>query len=294
MITFWEFIVEREAIRVRREEQKRPAPWTDDEILRDYSFTNIRRIHDPDTLYSLRSVAKVARTPHDYLWSTYAYRCLNRGETIDKYGLPRRTRASFRRWSRDLDAARRRREAIGSPVHLTFWSCAKRALGGPFMTDFMLSRAFAESESGVEAVRLLSTYRPALHIGPYVGALIVSDLVLQRKLRGYLGFDKHTTVPIGNGARIGLRIVLGEPPRKAHKLFAERGSASRRNRSFREAIKPDVLDEVKKLSAMSKNQTGLALTFIDIENCLCEYSRYARIAANLDGPWRRRLLRRNQ
>jgi hypothetical protein len=42
---FYAFIRERESIRLRRE-QGQPWPWTDDPILRQYKFTNVRREHD--------------------------------------------------------------------------------------------------------------------------------------------------------------------------------------------------------------------------------------------------------
>lgn len=42
---FFDFMKERELIRLRKEAGQ-PFPWTQDEILRDYKFTNVRRYHD--------------------------------------------------------------------------------------------------------------------------------------------------------------------------------------------------------------------------------------------------------
>ena len=42
---FYAFMREREAIRLRRLEGA-PPPWTEDPILREFSFTNIKREHD--------------------------------------------------------------------------------------------------------------------------------------------------------------------------------------------------------------------------------------------------------
>lgn len=43
---FWKYLVEREAIRLRRLHGEPQGRWTDDPIMRDYSFTNVKRHHD--------------------------------------------------------------------------------------------------------------------------------------------------------------------------------------------------------------------------------------------------------
>lgn len=42
---FYAFMLEREAVRLRKESGQ-PRPWTDDPILQEYKFTNVRRHHD--------------------------------------------------------------------------------------------------------------------------------------------------------------------------------------------------------------------------------------------------------
>lgn len=46
---FWEFMIERENIRLRREAGVPMAQWTQDEIFKTYSFTNVKRHHDRTT-----------------------------------------------------------------------------------------------------------------------------------------------------------------------------------------------------------------------------------------------------
>jgi hypothetical protein len=45
---FYSFLVKRETIRLAKEADA-PWPWTDDQILRDYKFTNVHRSHDKTT-----------------------------------------------------------------------------------------------------------------------------------------------------------------------------------------------------------------------------------------------------
>ena len=56
---FLDFIFEREEIRLRRAKGE-PGPWTDDPILREWSFTNIRREDDRVTKW----IAANWRKPH--------------------------------------------------------------------------------------------------------------------------------------------------------------------------------------------------------------------------------------
>jgi len=44
---FWQFIAERQKVWYRRVVEGRPAPWTDDDILQEYRFTNVYRELDP-------------------------------------------------------------------------------------------------------------------------------------------------------------------------------------------------------------------------------------------------------
>lgn len=280
--SFWGYVREREAIRVRRANGQSP-PWTSDVVLRDHSFTNVRRDDDPDTKRSIALVGEAARTPYDYVLRTYAYRCLNRQETFDRYGLP--TWRTLARWIDRLNEAAKRGEVLGSGKHLTFWSNASRAL---VRITPEIARRIYTSPNGIDAIRVMRAVRPTLYVGPYLGTLIVGDLALS----GWGGrFDRETLVPIANGARVGLAILDGADPSEAHALFKETGAASRRARSFEAGIASPLLERVFSLSLSSNREVGFPLTFMDIENCLCEFSRYARLASGLTGPWQRRIKR---
>lgn len=61
---FWEFIVERELIRMRRLLDLPREAWTDDWILRSFSFTNVKRIHDRTTQLLMREFYDAHRQEH--------------------------------------------------------------------------------------------------------------------------------------------------------------------------------------------------------------------------------------
>jgi hypothetical protein len=66
--TVLHWIKEREAIRKRREAGE-PPPWTDDAILRNYSFRNVQREHDRVTRHIAQNWREPARRRPESLHS---------------------------------------------------------------------------------------------------------------------------------------------------------------------------------------------------------------------------------
>src|SRR3990167_5591431 len=73
---FWAFVRERETIRERRAAGT-PPPWTDDPVLREYRFCNVRRADDAGTRFYVEHVARGARVEDDLLFRTILYRLVN-------------------------------------------------------------------------------------------------------------------------------------------------------------------------------------------------------------------------
>lgn len=83
---FTKFCVERESIRIRRELEGRPYPWTDDRILGTFSFCNVNREHDRVT----RWIDANIRQPYAYhplLWFNLCVaRLFNWPDTLRRIG----------------------------------------------------------------------------------------------------------------------------------------------------------------------------------------------------------------
>lgn len=63
---FWQFVNERESIRIRKESGA-AAPLTDDPRLRDYWFPNIRRTDDPTTLWIWVQARRIKSKQHQLM-----------------------------------------------------------------------------------------------------------------------------------------------------------------------------------------------------------------------------------
>ena len=82
------YIKERYAIRLRKESGK-PRPWTDDPILRDWRFTNIRREHDRESLWLINNIStNLDLSLQDKILNTIVFRIFSKHQTAEKLGLP--------------------------------------------------------------------------------------------------------------------------------------------------------------------------------------------------------------
>lgn len=82
---FFEYAREREAIRIRREVEGLPRPWTDDPILNTYRFCNVYREDDATTRWFRKWVRGPMADRPEVLLATVLFRWLNRvssGEAI--------------------------------------------------------------------------------------------------------------------------------------------------------------------------------------------------------------------
>src|SRR5437868_5997936 len=78
---FWHFVAERQSIYWKRRNGDFP-PWTENETLRDYFFTNVYRELDQGTQYYLKHIASLD-TLNDLVFDTLAYRYFNNEPTWD-------------------------------------------------------------------------------------------------------------------------------------------------------------------------------------------------------------------
>ena len=84
---FREFVIDRYRIHVLKDVKKQPAPWTDNPILREFKFTNVRREHDRTTKHLLALLEEHKDAPYnDKLMNIIMYRLYNKMETIDLIG----------------------------------------------------------------------------------------------------------------------------------------------------------------------------------------------------------------
>lgn len=81
-MAYLDFVEERHQVWVRRQ-QGQAGPWTTDPILASRKFTNVFRVLDPGSQYLLQALNEPGITAGDALARAYLYRMTNRPETWD-------------------------------------------------------------------------------------------------------------------------------------------------------------------------------------------------------------------
>lgn len=89
LLYLYNFIKRRYAIHLRKDILKKPAPWTTDEVLLEFRFTNIRREHDRESRWLIKNISTNPELSYeDKLLNSILFRLYNKHETSELIGMP--------------------------------------------------------------------------------------------------------------------------------------------------------------------------------------------------------------
>jgi hypothetical protein len=273
------YMIERENIR-HRKEAGAPPPWTDDPILREYSFTNVRRSEDRTTRQLLTEFYRpnaVGTRPGDVLFNCAMARFFGRAEAVVHLG-----------WQTDWDAGAvidRARQWSG-PLFTAAYVITNNGQSGDkvefvcrnVLTPLWHARhRIAEAtmrENGWEFLVGQLRQLPGLGGTGFMAKEVAQDFMLAT---GWKPRDRDTFTPVGKGARRGLNRLHGRP-------VNERITSSGQN------VEWQFLREVRQL--FSNRHEFLPPDFVelqlhDIQFNLCEIDKYLRSKSGEGRPKRR-------
>lgn len=266
------FVAERELIRLRRLCGD-PAPWTDDPILRRYKFTNVRRRDDRVSQWVLEHLIRPFEGAHDLWFTLLITRLINWPPTLKALLATEVLPAT----PEEFDADRFVRVVDGLKLH-------GKVYGGAYMVyptkkdpGGTKARALATHIIG-DAVRRADVIRRAIWgceppsvertvealsgcfgISTFMAGQVAADLSYSPVQLGG-AVDLYSYAPIGPGSSRGLNYLLHRAP------HAGWGQAAF-NR------------ELVVIREMIVSEFGFDdMTLHDVQNCMCEYSKYARTA----------------
>lgn len=249
-----------------------PAPWTSSPILAARKFTNNFRVLDRGSQYVLRMVQD-AEDPMDVVLRAFLYRFSNLPEPWAAY------REEFGRWPEIRDVGDRlddflRRYAEHSSILSTAYVIAPpssaRWTGIPRIEwllwmirnaflpggEFEIDPYVADPESTPAERHAILTSIP--RCGDFLGLQVVTDI-------GYsdlLPSDEDEFVVPGPGSTRGLA-ALGRPTRRETAISEIRSIHS----------------EIRSTVSLDVRGTPRPLSLMDVQNTLCEFSKYHRLAA---------------
>lgn len=251
---FERFVCERENIRLRKEAGK-PQPWSHDTILNTYHFCNVRRADDRVTKWIGGWLPAAKRTR----WFACAVaRWINEPKTLEK--LPSleekwQPGATLRVLNRMADNG----EQIFNAAYIITGALSQRGetkrqtVVENILTPLWLRPPLIDKESCEKSWRNLLPY-------PGMGTFMAGQIVADWQTFGVIdGLDKNTWAPLGPGSIRGLAYLFGHKPNKNQEngVIEMRQVATYLDKFTEKGLLPE-------------------LTLHDVQNCLCEFSKYIR------------------
>ena len=273
---WWWFACERQNIYFRRLRGD-PEPWTDDEVLRGYRFTNAYRVADRVSQYLISEVIyheDLPREPSEVVFRILLFKLFNRIETWEtltrQMGPIVLAEHPFAR----IDEILMGELSAGRRIYSAAYIMPTRGAGGcterkhqmhlqlleQMMGDSLAER-LADARSMKEGFDLLRSY-------PSIGAFLAYQFITDINYSEVVDFREDEFVAAGPGAQEGLR-----------KCFADTGGLN--SEDLMRVVMDIQEEEFDRLGLDFQNLFGRRLQLIDCQNLFCEVAKYARVQF----PW---------
>lgn len=267
-LVYW--ITEREAIRKAKEAGK-PLPYTDDVILQNYRFCNVRRIDDKVSQWLLQHWYLPNKDHHNMLIAVALARFFNKPETLDAIGFPfnweptkvKRILRKLQKQQPIFNGAYMVRGNDGNDKVSCVIDYTINYLEQEAVQKYCISNTTNSMEQSTEIIK------GVYGMGSFMAGQIVADL--RWALTGTWR-DKKKWAAIGPGSRRGMNILMGREinyPLQQEQFLAE----LQRLMEQLEEILPKPI--IKRLEA------------IDYQNCCCEMSKYHKALQGIGNPKQR-------
>ena len=260
---YFYWIHERETIRIAKEVERRPQPWTDDPILQKFKFCQVFREDDRTTRWFKHHIRNVWRDDPKVLMATVIFRWFNfieTGRTLLKHNL-------HIEWDR--------KKAIEEITKQDQWITGAYIIKTPNRMDKVTGVAecvshmwgdreklvdeILESKSLEKAWKILRDYP---YMGPFMAYEVVTDLRHTYLLRD--ATDILTWANAGPGAMRGLNRLAGRDLDFCRRTHPWNDEMRNLWEISRERLNPNLID----LSQFEMRE---------IEGGLCEFDKYSRI-----------------
>ncbi len=270
--TYWEFAVKRQNIFFNRMENK-AFPWTDDEILNNFKFTNVYRASDRVSQYLIRNVIyrEENYTPEDVCFRILFFKLFNKIETWEylenNLGEISIKTYDFERYNKLLMQKIENNERIYSAAYImpsgkSCFGFDKKHQNNLKLLEYMmqtkLSIKIAKAKSLKELYEILLSY-------PTLGSFLAFQFAIDINYSDLCDFSEMSFVVAGPGAKNGIQKCFGDL--KGFKYEDIIKYVSERQE-----------EEFDKRNLKFKSLFGRRLQLIDCQNLFCETDKYARVA----------------
>lgn len=293
------FVRERYKIHLRKDVYKKPAPWTKDEILKNFRFTNIRREHDRETRWLIKHITDNRNLSYeDKLLNCILFRLFNKYETSELIDAP----IEFSRGYDPEDYRHAFVQAQKKDPHRVFFTGAfyttgmKQGLKAYMpedVSDTMEMRVmyFMKylSEEGIcnltsdsietpkDMYDLLKSYTG---IGEFLAYQIFVDMTYIKKFP----FSENEFTIAGTGAKLGLKFLFNDTAGLTHSelIFWLRDNWKALNQYNIQHGNKNQFNPQKRMIDLPEYDR--VMNVMSLENCMCEFSKYYRAYNNTGRP----------
>ncbi len=268
--SYWRFACERQQIFFARAE-RRPWPWTEDRVLREYKFTNAYRASDRVSQYLIKEVIyRGDSSPQEVFFRTILFKIFNRIETWEllcrEFGEIAYREYSFKRFDAVLTAAMSRGQRVYSAAYIMPSGGVKShgerkhsmhlRLVEQMMKDHLPDK-ISNAQSMGKAFELIREY-------PTIGDFLAYQYVTDLNYGSLISFSEMDFVVPGPGALSGI-----------HKCFSSLGGLT--EAEIIKVVTGRQNEEFTRLGLSFKSLWGRPLQLIDCQNLFCEVDKYARV-----------------
>nr|WP_312580102.1 nucleotide kinase domain-containing protein [Sedimentibacter sp.] len=269
--SYWKFAAKRQEVFFNRILNK-TFPWTDDEIIQKYKFTNAYRASDRVSQYLIKNVIynKEFYTPEDQCFRILFFKLFNKIETWDymESGLREIAYSSYNyeKYNQLLTRRIQNDERIYSAAYImpsgkSCFGFDKKHQNNLKLLEYMMNTGLSKKIAQVKNLREL--YKVLLDY-PTLGSFLAFQFAIDINYSELCDFSEMSFVVAGPGAKNGIikcfRDLKGYEYEDIIRYMAER---------------QDV--EFEKRGLKFKSLFGRSLQLIDCQNLFCETDKYARV-----------------
>ena len=268
--TYWRFAAERQTVFFRRYLGER-YPWSDDEILRTYKFTNAYRASDRVSQYLIRNVIYQGRqATHEVFFRTILFKLFNKIATWEllnqEFGDVTYDRYSFESYDRVLTDAMEHKQSIYSAAYIMPSGSTKDGRTKKHSSHLRLLQRMMDD--GVpDRIAMATSMRDAFNIlvsYPMIGDFLAYQYVTDLNYSEICDFTEMEFVVPGPGAIDGIS-----------KCFSSLGGLTETD--IIKLVTQRQVEEFDRRGLKFQDLWGRPLQLIDCQNLFCEISKYARV-----------------
>ncbi|MDZ4849713.1 MAG: putative DNA base hypermodification protein [Pirellulaceae bacterium] len=269
--TYWRFAAERQATFFRRFNNE-PHPWSQDDILQTYKFTNAYRASDRVSQYLIRNVIyNGSQEVEEVFFRTILFKLFNKIGTwemlIREHGFPSFEQYKYKAFDRTLTKAMANKQTIYSAAYIMpsgsreLNSTKKHRSHLQLLEKMMkdeVPKKIADFTNMREGFELLLSY-------PMIGDFLAYQYITDLNYSEICDFTEMEFAVPGPGAIDGIskcfKSLGGLNETDIIKLVADRQT-----------------DEFERLGIEFQSLWGRPLQLIDCQNLFCEISKYSRVS----------------